>query len=135
MATNAEAAAVRAKRATTAAAVKAPAGPALADAPVVVGEDVSRRFPLLGDPREPRAVAQASGARFEAGPPAVGFTTAECDVYETITPAGCTTSVSRMRWTKGQHVPDEVYAVWKAGQESALEVVDPASVVTPGAAG
>lgn len=129
MATNTEAATLRAKRAT--AAVKAPAGPALADAPVVVGEDASRRFPLLGDPREPRSVAQASGARFEAGPPAVGFTTAECDVYETITPAGCTTSVSRMRWTEGQHVPDEVYAAWKAERQP---VPDGPPVDDPGAA-
>lgn len=129
MATNTEAAALRAKRTT--AVVKAPAGPALANAPVIVGEDASRRFPLLGDPLEPRAVAQASGARFEAGPPAVGFTVAECDVYETITPAGCTTSVSRMRWTQGQHVPDEVYAAWKATQDAP----DGAPVDDPGAAG
>jgi hypothetical protein len=131
MATNTEAAALRTKRATTAA-VKAPAGPELADAPVVVGEQASRRFPLLGDPREPRAVAQASGARFEAGPPAVGFTVAECDVYETITPAGCTTSVSRMRWAKGQHVPDEVYAAWQAKQQPVPEgppVDDPGAAV------
>lgn len=101
--------------------------PPLADRPVLVGEDISRRFPLLGDPREPRMVAESGGALFgvQPGEEIDGYVIAPTDAYETIVPPGCKTGTSRLRWAAGHHVPTEVYREWQANQTSdAVKVLD-----------
>lgn len=141
MATNTEAAALRARRkaTTTKPDAKAPA-------PVTVGADEpARQYPLLGDPREPRVQVGtvSDGNQFSRPHPlatqrdvieATGwamdradsddFVVAECDVYETILPKGCTTPTSRLRWAKGQHVPVEVYRAWEAERDAPAETVE-----------
>lgn len=140
MATNTEAATVRARRkaATTQAEPDAPP-----TTPVAVGADEpARHYEALGDPREPRVgigaipdghqfsrphplatpreVAEATGW-VQARDDTDDFVIAECDVYEQITPKGCTTPTSRMRWAAGQHVPVEVYRAWQAQRAAELE--------------
>lgn len=139
MASNTEAAAVRTRR--KAAEKAAPAGPP--STPVTVGaEEPARHYEALGDPREPRVQVGTipDGHQFSRDHPlatgrdvaeATGwvqdradrddYVVAECDVYEQITPKGCTTPTSRMRWAKGQHVPVEVHRAWKARQAAELE--------------
>lgn len=138
MATNTEASSVRARRKAAATANKTEK-----PAPVTVGADEPARvYSALGDPREPRVQAGTvpDGHQFSRPHPlarprevaeATGwsmdrtdsddFVIAECDVYEQITPKGCTTPTSRMRWAKGQHVPVEVYRIWRADHAAALE--------------
>jgi hypothetical protein len=122
MATNPEATALKARRADERQNRKpdpdAEPIPPAADRPVMVGEDIARRFPLLGDPREPRAVAESSGALFgiEPGEGIGGYVVAEEDAFDVITPPGCKTAVARLRWAKGHHVPREVYAEWEKAQ-------------------
>jgi hypothetical protein len=142
MPTNAEASAVKARRKATA----AKPDEAAPSTPVAVGVDEpARHYPALGDPREPRVSAGEIGAEFsrphplatprdvaeatgwyqgglaEAGVKTGDFVVAECDVYESILPKGCTTPTSRMRWAKGQHVPAEIYRAWEAERAAALE--------------
>lgn len=119
MAGNPEADALKARRVGTRQAAKAAEAPPLADKPVVVGEPTARRYPTLGDPREPRMVAEASGAVFgvQPGEPINGYVVSPVSVWETIVPPGCTTGTSRLRWAAGQHVPTEVYRKWEAEQE------------------
>ena len=124
MATNPEAETLKARRSgarQAADAAKAAEIPPMADKPVVVGEQVARRYPTLGDPREPRMVAEAGGSLFGLGPDEVidGYVIAPEDVCEIITPPGCTTATSRLRWAKGQHVPAEVHRQWEAEQQAA----------------
>jgi hypothetical protein len=139
MATNTEAAAIQARRK---AAAKAPP-PAPPTTPVTVGAgEPARHYEALGDPREPRVqvgtisdgnhfsrphplaapreVAEATGWSMDRAD-SDDFVVAECDVYETILPKGCTTPTSRMRWAKGQHVPVEVYRAWQAEHAATLE--------------
>ncbi|HET9144164.1 hypothetical protein [Actinophytocola sp.] len=144
MATNTEAAAVRARR--KAAAKTDPDKP---PAPVTVGADEpARRYEALGDPREPRVqvgtmpdvpdghqfsrphplarpreVAEATGWSMDRAD-SDDFVVAECDVYESILPKGCTTPTSRMRWAKGQHVPVEVYRAWEAERDAAVQAAE-----------
>lgn len=130
MAANPEVNPIKARRATvqaqTAAEVAAQPPP-LADRPVMVGEDVARRFPLLGDPREPRMVAESSGALFgvQPGEEIAGYVIAPTDAYETIIPPGCKTGTSRLRWAAGHHVPVDVYREWQANQTAdAVKALD-----------
>jgi hypothetical protein len=148
MASNTEAAAVRARRK---AAEKA-APDAAPTTPVAVGAGESaRQYPLLGDPREPRVqvgtipdghqfsrphplaaprdVAEATGWSMDRAD-SDDFVVAECDVHEVIYPQGCATPTSRMRWAKGQHVPVEVYRTWEAERAAELEAVPVASSIT-----
>jgi hypothetical protein len=124
MATNPEADPLKARRATARDQVKADRAtvvPPLADKPVTVGRgEAERRFPLLGDPREPRVVAEAGGALFgvQPGERVEGYTIATEDVYETIIPPGCRTGTSRLRWAAGHHVPTEVYEAWRKSRET-----------------
>lgn len=118
MVSNPEADALKARRKAVTAQVEAEKTadlPPLADRPVMVGEEISRRFPLLGDPREPRAVFESSGALFgvESGQEVAGYVIAPEAAYEVIIPAGCRTGTTRMRWAAGQHVPTEVYEAWR----------------------
>jgi hypothetical protein len=125
MATNTEAAALKARRA---AARTAGDGPPVT--PVAVGKDEpARREKLLFHPDEPRAVAEATGSLYGtgAGEAMPGFTIAEVDAYETFTPDRCTTPVTRARWTKGQHVPTEVYEKHMAEQKAPERVADGAA--------
>lgn len=140
MASNTEAASVRARRKANTAAKVEPAPPTT---PVAVGADEpARHYEALGDPREPRVqlgtvpdgqqfsrphplarpreVAEATGWSMDRAD-TDDFVIAECDVYESILPKGCTTPTSRMRWAKGQHVPVEVYRAWEADRTAALE--------------
>lgn len=140
MASNTEAASVRARRKANTAAKVEPAPPTT---PVAVGADEpARHYEALGDPREPRVqlgtvpdghqfsrphplarpreVAEATGWSMDRAD-TDDFVIAECDVYESILPKGCTTPTSRMRWAKGQHVPAEVYRAWEADRAAALE--------------
>lgn len=124
MAVNPEVDSLKAKRAATRDRSKAEASaaqPSMADKPVMIGESTSRRFPLLGDPAEPRVVAEASGALFgvQPGEPVAGYRVATEDVFETIVPAGCRTGTSRMRWARGNHVPTEVYETWERERNAA----------------
>lgn len=143
MASNTEAAAIRARR--KAAEKATPAAPPTTPVAVGAGEP-ARHFEALGDPREPRVqvgtiastvpdghqfsrphplghpreVAEATGWSMDRAD-SDDFVVAECDVYEQITPKGCTTATSRMRWAKGQHVPVEVYRAWEAERAAVLE--------------
>lgn len=142
MASNTEAAAVRARRKAA-----ATTEPTKAPAPVTVGADQpARHFEALGDPREPRVqvgtipdghqfsrphplatqrdVVEATGwAQDMAG--SADYVVAECDAHEIIYPQGCITPTSRMRWAKGQHVPIEIYRAWQADvAEAALEAAE-----------
>lgn len=115
MATNPDAAALKAKRADTRAAqAKADATPA---APPAIGQGRPARNELiLFDPSTPLVVAQATGSLYgvEAGEQIEGFTIAPEDAFETFTPEHCTTPVSRTLWTKGQHVRNEDYEAYVA---------------------
>jgi hypothetical protein len=138
MASNTEAAAVRARRK---AATKAE--PDKTPAPVTVGVDQpARHYETLGDPREPRVqvgtipdghqfsrphplakqrdVVEASGWALDRAD-SDDFVKAECDVYEVIYPKGCITPTSRLRWAKGQHVPVEIYRAWEADRDKQVE--------------
>lgn len=139
MASNTEAAAIRARR--RAAEKAAPATPPTAPVAVGTGEP-ARHYETLGDPREPRVqvgtvhdghqfsrphplgypreVAEATGWSMDRAD-SDDFVVAECDVYEQITPKGCITPTSRMRWAAGQHVPVEVYRAWKKQRAAELE--------------
>lgn len=130
MAANPEVTPLKDRRKTVQAATTAAGTPPLADHAVVVGEKAVRRFPLLGDPREPRMVAESGGALFgvQPGQEIAGYVIATADAYEVIIPPGCRTGTSRMRWAAGHHVPTEVYREWEAAQ-----VPDAAKV--PGAPG
>lgn len=116
-ATNAEAAAVKAKRAA-----QKPAGDdPVASTPPVIGQDQpARREKLLLHPDEPRIVAESTGSLYgtRKDEEIPGFTIAPEDAFETFTPEHCTTPVTRMRWTKGQHVPTEVYQAHVAAQKT-----------------
>lgn len=136
MAANPEASTVKARRAAAreaGEAVRAAEIPPLADRPVMVGEDVARRFPTLGDPREPRMVAEAGGSLFglNAGDTINGYVIAPEDAAEILYPRGCTTPTSRLLWAKGQHVPTEVYEKWVAAQTPAPEVLAVPEVPPP----
>lgn len=118
MAANSEAAAVKARRQAERA-TEANTAPKMA--PVVGQDQPARHEKLLFSPDEPRMVAEATGSlygtqRHEEIP---GYTIAPADAYETFTPSGCKTPVTRMRWTKGQHVPTEVYNRHVAAQAAA----------------
>jgi hypothetical protein len=116
MATNTEAEAVKAKRAT--ARKNASTTPVGATPPVIGQDQPARREKLLLHPDEPRIVAEATGSLYgtQAGEEIPGFTIAPKDAFETFTPDRCTTPVTRMRWTKGQHVPTEVFEAHMAAQ-------------------
>lgn len=110
---NPEAAAVKAKRAA------GRTGETPPPAPAVVGKGENPRNEiLLFHPEEPRIVAEATGSLYgtEAHQEIPGFTIAPEDAFETFIPDRCTTAVTRMRWTKGQHVPTEVYKAHVAAQ-------------------
>lgn len=126
MATNAEAAALKARRATQ---KPSPADPEESTAVALGKGEPVRREKLLFDPEEPR-VLEATGSTYGAfaGEDIPGYTRAAEDAYETFVPDRCTTPITRMRWTKGQHVPTSVYEKHLAAQkavvapESAAEV-------------
>lgn len=125
MATNAEAAALKARRAA-----QKPADDPEARAPVTVGQgEPARRAELLFDPDEPR-VLEASGSTFGifSGEEIPGYTIAAEDAYETFTPPKCTTPTSRLRWSKGQHVPTGVYDKHMAAQNKPVKPADGAPV-------
>lgn len=87
--------------------------------PVAVGADEpARNYFMLGDPREPRQVLEASGGMYGevAGD---DFVIAPEDAFEELLPPGCKTAVTRLRWAKGQHVPIEVYRAHQAAQGKA----------------
>lgn len=109
MATNAEAAALKAKRAAARAGTSDDPGVKM---PPAIGQgQPSRHEILLLSPEEPRIVAEATGSLYGTGAAEEmpGFTIAPEDAFETFVPDRCTTPVTRLRWTKGQHVPTEVY--------------------------
>ena len=83
--------------------------------PVGIGVDESprRRF-ALGDPTEP-CVAEMGGMGHDGI--GTGYRVAECDVTETIYPAGCVTPVVRVRWRKGHRVPTATYERWLAERQ------------------
>lgn len=117
MATNPEAAALKTRRA--AARDNAAPDPE-AKTPVTVGKgELPRKEKLLFHPEEPR-VLENSGATYGllAGEDIPGYTRAAADAYETFTPDRCTTPVTRLRWSKGQHVPTSVYRKYLAEQEA-----------------
>lgn len=122
MATNTEAAAVKARRAA-----QKPAADPEANAPVTVGQgEPARREKLLFHPDEPR-VLEATGSTYGvfAGEDIPGYTRAEEDAYETFIPDRCTTPVTRLRWSKGQHVPTSVYDKYVAAQKEAAGPAEP----------
>lgn len=121
MATNTEAAALKAKRAAARAAENT-ADPATQAPPTVGQGQPARHEILLFSPEEPRIVAEATGSLYgtQAQEEIPGFTIAPEDAYETFTPDRCATPVTRMRWTKGQHVPTEVYERHVAAEKERL---------------
>jgi hypothetical protein len=119
MAINPEAAALKTKRAA------ARDNPAVDESklPVTVGQgEPGRREKLLFSPEEPR-VLEATGATYGvfSGEDIPGYTRAETDAYETFLPDRCTTPVTRMRWSKGQHVPTSVYRKYLAEQDAKVK--------------
>lgn len=133
MAENTEATALKNRRAaTTKAAAEKNADPTGnvtgSTQPVMVGKDEpARNFFMLGDPDEPRAVIEASGGMYGQ---IVGddYVIAPEDATETFAPPGCTTTVTRQRWARGQHVPREVF-VRHYGKEQAAKLLEPVLVV------
>jgi len=122
MPTNTEAAAVKARRAASRPDQPGPV------TPVAVGKgEPARRELLLLHPDEPRIVAESTGSLYgtQAGEEIPGYTIAPEDVFETFVPDRCTTAVTRMRWTKGQHVPTEVFKAHLAAQEAAAKTEEP----------
>lgn len=127
MPANTEAAAVKAARRTQ---ERANTPVPATQAPPVIGQgEPSRHEILLLHPEEPRIVAEATGSLYgtEAGQEIPGFTIAPEDAFETFIPHGCTTAVTRLRWTRGQHVPNEVYAAHVAGQKAPAGKADGAA--------
>lgn len=121
---NPEAAAVKAQRA--AAKKNASAVPVKSTPPVIGQDQPARRETLLLHPDEPRIVAEATGSLYgtQKHEEIPGFTIAPEDAFETFTPAKCTTPVTRMRWTKGQHVPTEVYEAHVAAGKARAEAAE-----------
>lgn len=122
MATNAEAAALKARRAA-----QKPVNDPEANTPVTVGKnEPARREKLLFHPDEPR-VLEATGATYGvfADEDIPGYTRAAEDAFETFIPDRCTTSVTRLRWSKGQHVPTSVYEAHLAKQKAAKPAGEP----------
>lgn len=116
MATNTEAAELKARRAA-----QKPSDNPEAKAAVVVGQgEEARREKLLFHPDEPR-VLEATGSTYGAfaGEDIPGYTRAAEDAFETFVPDRCTTPVTRLRWSKGQHVPTSVYDKHMAEQKEA----------------
>lgn len=130
---NPEGASLKNRRATTATAAAAakPTDPPLADVAVAIGEEASRRYPALFDPREPVfAPMEASGT----APPGVvddRYVIAPEDASEQLYPNGCRTPVVRSLWRKGQHVPRHVFEAWQARQQEAEESPEPTTEPTP----
>lgn len=86
--------------------------------PVTVGVDEpSRKRLMFGDPTEPR-VAEVGGMGHDGI--GTGYRVAECDVTETIYPAGCVTPVVRVRWRKGHRVPAATYERWLTERQEKL---------------
>lgn len=116
--TDPETATLKAKRA--AAKTPQPTLPPDADVPPAVGQnEPARRFPLLGDPREP-LVLGASGMTL-GGDHGDKYVRAEVAGYEQIVPRGCTTPVTRKRWAQGQWVLRTVYERYVADQQAAAK--------------
>jgi hypothetical protein len=123
--TNAEAAAVKAARATKPkTAVKPdPTGNVTGrtHAPVIGIDEPPRNFFMLGDPDEPRAVIEAAGGNYG---PILGddYVVAPEDAVESFTPFRCKQPVTRQRWCTGQHVPIEVFFA-HYGEEKARQLI------------
>ena len=49
------------------------------------------------------------------------YTEADCDVTESIVPRNATTPISRMLWTKGSLVRNDIYAQWEAIRDATAE--------------
>jgi hypothetical protein len=132
MAENTEATALKGRRAAatkTAAETPDPGGNLTGEtrAPQIGVNEPARNYFMLGDPNEPRAVIEASGGMYGE---IIGddYVIAPEDAVEEVTPSGCTTSTSRLRWARGQHVPIEVFRK-HYGPERAAELLKPAAVV------
>jgi hypothetical protein len=122
---NAEAAAVKAARATK------PKAPVKADPtgnvtgrtqPAAVGlDEPPRNYFMLGDPDEPRAVIESAGALYG---PILGadYVVAPEDATESFVPYHCRDSVTRQIWCTGQHVPIERFFA-HYGEEKARELI------------
>lgn len=90
--------------------------PPNADVPPEVGQgEPARRFPVLGDPREP-LVLGGSGMTL-GGDHGEKYVRAQVAGIEQITPKGCKTPVSRQRWAIGQWVLRSVYEAYIAERE------------------
>jgi hypothetical protein len=70
-----------------------------------------RVHPLLFDPREAPIVVESGGVIPDATLDD-RYTIAERDFAESFVPENCRTSVSISRWHKGDHVRNDVYAVY-----------------------
>lgn len=112
MATNTEAASIKARRTTAATKPTAPDPTGnvtgATQAPGIGVGEPPRNYFMLGDPDEPRAVIEASGGPYG---PILGtdYVRAPEDAVENFAPKGCVTEVSRQLWCTGQHVPIEVF--------------------------
>lgn len=113
---------LKTRRAAAKAAPKPDAEPVPVDVDVPpeigVGEP-ARRYPLLGDPREPLVLGQ-SGMTL-GGDHGGKYVCAEVDGWERILPKGCTTPIVRSRWRVGQMVLRSVYEAHVAALAEAEE--------------
>jgi hypothetical protein len=83
-----------------------------------VGDAMQRKEVLLFDPGEIQAVVPAS-AFGEAMPKLDDlYEVAESTFDEAVVPENCKTAISVRRWTKGDLVRKDIYAVWLKVQEA-----------------
>lgn len=83
-----------------------------------VADAMQRHEVLLFDPSEIQAVVPASA--FGADMPKLDdlYDVAESTFDEAVVPEGCKTAISVRRWTKGDLVRKDIYAVWRAMTEA-----------------
>lgn len=124
---NPDSAALKTRRATTAAAGEAatPADPPLADVSVAIGERAARRFPTLFDPREPAFMPMEASGFAPQGVVDDRYVVATEDASEQIYPPGCRTPVVRSMWRAGQHVPKHVHEAWRVRRDAELAEAQP----------
>ena len=102
--------------------------PPNANVPPEIGKDEpARRYPTLGDPREPALVLGQSGMT-NGGDRGGQYVRAAVDGVEYLYPAGCKQPSTRQRWKAGQWVLREVYEKYVADHAETLIPPTPDSV-------
>lgn len=93
-----------------------------------VGDAMQRKEVLLFDPGEIQAVVPASAFGGEMPKLDDLYDVAESTFDEAVVPEGCKTATSIRRWTKGDLVRKDIYAVWRSLQEPTAEAEETKAV-------